>query len=205
MKNKNNNALYASLAVILTAVSFLLAWKLIIPEFQSNKQKVAQLDIDIKYARAKLDSLKLTKSSLFDLGDTVNQILVAMPADKDAPNLITELEAIGNTYSVVIPSIQISDATQASSSEEGAASSSNQVTVSFPAAGKFEDLNKFIATLENDIRFMNINAVSLTSSASEENADAMSLVVTLTAYKHMDTSLSNTSAPVSSNLTTEGR
>lgn len=207
--SSSNSTFYGVFAFLIVAGSFLIAWKFILPNYQENKQKAAQLDVDIKYAKTKLDSLNTTKSSLFDLGDTVNQMLVSMPGDKDAPNLITELEAIGNTYGIVIPSIQISEAESAAATDGigiPITSSNNKVSVSFPASGKFEDIGKFIAALENDIRFMNINSLTLNKQEAKEGetSEIMGLSVSLTAYKYIDTSLSSTmNTSFLSNETTE--
>lgn len=190
---KSNSAFYGAIAFLVVVGCFIFTWKMTIPSYQTNQKEIAQRKVEIDYAKNKLDSLNTTKSNLAELGDIVNKMLVAIPGDKDAPNLITELEAIGKANNVTLPSIQISDgAAGASSGSATASSSSNSISVSFGATGKFEDLSNLIKALENDIRFMNIGAITMNKSESTDktNSDAMSLTIQLTAFKRIDSSLS---------------
>lgn len=190
---KSNSALYGAIAFLIVVGCFVFTWKMTIPSYQTNQKEIAQRKVEIEYAKNKLDSLNTTKSNLAELGDIVNKMLVAIPGDKDAPNLITELEAIGKANNVTLPSIQISDgAAGASSGSATASSSSNSISVSFGATGKFEDLSNLIKALENDIRFMNIGAITMNKSESTDktSSDMMSLTIQLTAFKRIDSSLS---------------
>lgn len=210
MKKANNSSFWGAMAFLITVASFVVAWKFIIPSYQENQQQSAQLDVDIKYAKAKLNSLNTTKASLSKLGDTVNKILVSIPADKDAPNLISELEVIANTYSVTIPTIQISDAASPTDAASGLATTgtNNKVGVAFTVNGSYDNLSQMISALENDIRFMNITSMSLGKVQTKDgsSSDDMTLTVQLSAYKFLDTSLSTASGSnttTSSNQTTE--
>jgi Tfp pilus assembly protein PilO len=108
---------------------------------------------------------------------------VAVPGDKDSPNLITELEAMALKYKIIIPAIQIADGSKAAASATSAteSASANAVSVSIAINGSFENLNAFVASIEKDIRFMNIKSLSITSN--EEDPNKMSLTLQIEAYK----------------------
>ena len=75
--DKNNNKFYGFMILVLVVASFVFCWKSVIPKYQDNKQKTAQLEQDIKTAKIKLESLKTTKSDIDKMGDTVNQMLIS--------------------------------------------------------------------------------------------------------------------------------
>jgi len=191
--HKNNTMLSNGIAFVIVAIAFVVSWKMIIPNYQSNQKQNAQLDLDIQNAKAKLSSLSTTKASLASLGDTFNKMLVAVPADKGVPNLISELEAIAKSNSLSIPSIQIGDSnTAAASTTDGSATvSNNKVNVSFAVEGSYDNLSKMITALESDIRFMNIDSIAFSKVQTESgsSSDKMTLSVQLKAYKFIDDSL----------------
>lgn len=191
MKKKTNSAFYAGITVIIVIASFLYTWKFIIPQFGVNKAKSAALDTEISSASLKLDSLKKAQTSLTQLGDIPTQLSVAVPADKDMPNLITELEAIAAKYKMILPTISVSDGSSsaASTSSLGSATPAsstapaNTVSVSIAVPGSFEAFTGLISDLEKDVRFMNIKSVSISSTTDEKGATIMSLSLQMEAYK----------------------
>ena len=207
---RNNSGFYAMAAVLLTAASFLYAWKFVVPDYQKNLEGIERTNKEIDLAKVKLESLQKTKNSLNQLGDVVDKLFLAVPADKDAPNLITELEAIATKYDTIIPSIEANDSTGLANPSAGntavsPAPSSNAIMVSFSVQGSFENLNKMISTLENDIRFTNIK--SLTFAVTPDNKET-SLAIQMEVYKRGSSSSltsSNLSAatPVTSQTSTK--
>lgn len=199
---RNSSGFYAMAAVLLTAASFLYAWKFVVPDYQKNLAGIERTNKEINLAKVKLESLQKTKTSLNQLGDIVDKLFLAVPADKDAPNLITELEAIAAKYETVIPSIEANDSTGLANPSVGSAAvspapSTNAVLISFSVQGSFENLNKMISTLESDIRFTNIK--SLTFAVTPDNEET-SLAIQMEVYKRGSSSSltsSNSSAAIS--------
>ncbi len=145
--------------VIVVLASFFYSWKVIIPEYQKNKLDLKKLEQEIVSANTKLESLRVAKKDIDDLGPIVNQLFVAMPKDKDEPNVISEIEAIAFVNNLIVPGIQLS--------EEGSSGGSNSVssiTISFNVDGNFESINKMTKALEDDLKFMNIKNISLSSA-----------------------------------------
>jgi Tfp pilus assembly protein PilO len=186
---KNNSGLMAALTFLIVVASFIFTWRFVIPDYTSKKQAIAQTDLEITNEQAKFDSLNTTKASLNQLGDLVNQMLVAVPSDKDAPNLITELEAIASKHNTTIPSINIVDSASAAGT---ASSSSSPVTISFAVCGAFDDMHTLVSALESDLRFMNIQNITLTQQAAGSAGDTsscsgkLSLSLQLQAFKRIE-------------------
>lgn len=182
--NNNSKGFYATMAVLLTVASFIYAWKFIIPSYQKNLEAIAKTNKEIELAKAKLESLQKTKTSLDQLGDIVDRLFIAVPADKNTPDLITELEAIATKSETIIPSIQIADSSAPTAGAAPVAGAPvalpNAIAVSFSVNGTYENLNKMITALEKDIRFTNIK--SLTFGASDDKK-TISLAVQLEVYK----------------------
>lgn len=159
MQRSNSSFYVISMIVIFVVASFFYSWKVIIPEYQKNKTELKKLDQEIVSANAKLESLRVAKKDIDELGPIFDQLFVAMPKDKDESNVISEIEAIAFINNLVVPSIQIAD----SSSAKGSANVS-AITISFNVNGSFESIDKMTKALENDLKFMNITSVSLSLS-----------------------------------------
>jgi Tfp pilus assembly protein PilO len=180
MKEKSQQTIYLNILVaVLTAVVLITAWKVVAPSYSSEKSRKIELENEVALARQRLEWLDSSKAELAANKELLNQLFVAVPEDSDAPNLISELEAIAIKNSLVIPSIGIQDNSQ--ESLETGLSISNTVTISLSVTGNFENINAFINSLEKSVKFMNIQ--SLTYSNSEESGTSISLEVE--AYKQI--------------------
>jgi Tfp pilus assembly protein PilO len=181
---KSNSGFYAAAAVMLAFASLFYSWKFILPEYQKTQTEISQADGEISAAKLKLDSLSTTKNNLDQLGDLVNKLFIAVPEDKDTPNILTEFEAIGVKNKLSIPSIQISDGgtgTNAGATGAVAPTSSvvNPISVSFSVNGSFDQLSQFLTAIEKDIRFSSVK--SLSYALGEEGS--LSLSVQVEVYK----------------------
>lgn len=164
MRKSNNKLLSNAMAVILTAVIFLVSWKMILPSYADNKSKANVLKSEVDEAQNKIASIESAKVDLSGITDTINQLLVAIPEDKDEPNLISELEAIGTKNSIGIPSIEISSGASASATDTSTSlSAGTPVTVSFSVIGSADKISALTESLEKSIKFMNIKTITMTS------------------------------------------
>ncbi|MFA5927228.1 MAG: type 4a pilus biogenesis protein PilO [Patescibacteria group bacterium] len=173
--NRNLKTEYFAFALLLIAGCFIFSWKVLVPQYKTDKSQMLALTSEIESSRDKLDSLKGAQADLEELGDTVDKLLLSVPADTDMPNLITELEALAIKNEASLPSLQISDDTSAGST----------IGIVFNIKGDFEKLSKFISSIENDIRYMNIKTFSVSS-----NDDDLTLSLEVDAYKRTSSSLS---------------
>ncbi|MEK7096362.1 MAG: type 4a pilus biogenesis protein PilO [Patescibacteria group bacterium] len=165
---KNNSTSSVAFAILIIGACFIFSWQMLVPQYKQNKEKLLQLNSEVNAARDKLDSLKAASDSLTELGTLVDQMLVAVPKDADQPNLITELEAIGAKNQVVIPAVSVTDS-----------EIDNSITIGFSINGSFAQISSVIASLEKDIRFMNMQSLSIADGGN----GAMSLSVQIKAYK----------------------
>ena len=195
---KNNSALSAFLCVLIVVASFVFTWKFILPDYTLKQQEITQTNQDISIAQAKYNSLNQTKTSLNQLGDLVNQMLVAVPSDKDTPNLISELEAVAAKNSMTIPSINIAAAPASGSTTTTTTTTlagvPNSEKVSIAVCGSFASVHALISSLETDLRFMDVESVTLTQEAADSGsggdscADQTALSIQLKVYERTSAS-----------------
>lgn len=167
MKDDNSENYLVITALIVVLAAFIFCWKFAVPRYKEHKQQLETAKIELETASKKLEALKNAKTTLSTLGDITDKMLVAIPEDPDIPNLISELEAIAIRNRSYIPSIEVSPADEVNKSIE----------VAFSVTGGFADLHNFISSLEDDVRFINIKNLTVSSSGS-----TMTLSVSLDAY-----------------------
>lgn len=189
---KSNTSFYLTCAVLITLASLFYTWKYIVPKYQKTQSQIVGTDKEISAAKLKLESLDSTKKSLDQLGELVNKLFIAIPEDKDTPNLLAEIEAIANNVKLPspLPSIQISDS--AVSNESGVSGNLNSATAAFTATGTFEQLSTLLAKLENDVRFTNISSINFSKSKEQ----TITLSVQMEVFKRVATVVSTESEAV---------
>ena len=213
MNKSNNGPIFSALLVLIVGGCFVFSWKFILPDYQKNEQSIAQTKEEIKSAKKKLDSLKTTEKDLASLGEIVNQLLVATPSDKDTPNLITELEALAGNCELLLPSIGISDGSSSAAAASGvplqSSSASNAISISISVNGTYEQITKMIDLVEKDLRYMNIQTMSITRDEKDKATNKYSAAFSILTYKRIDVSLSSatpagaTAAPTASDTADE--
>ncbi len=181
---RNSNIYHLLFALVIVIACFYYSYTKLVPKFKEDRANLALIQLELKAINNKKASLQNSQQSISELGNIVDQMLVAVPEDKDAPNLITELEAIAIKYQVQLPTIQILDSAQ--TTIDGTLASDNIIPVTFTASGSFSDIHQFVGAIEKDIRFMNIKNLTLSSVG-----DYVSLNLELDAYKRNNTSLSS--------------
>ncbi|OGD63150.1 hypothetical protein A2215_01670 [Candidatus Berkelbacteria bacterium RIFOXYA2_FULL_43_10] len=180
MKERGQQTIYLNILIaVLTAVVLITTWKVVAPSYSSEKSRKIELENEVALAKQRLLWLDTSKAELVKNKELVDQLFVAVPKDIDAPNSISELEAIAVKNSLAIPSIGIQD--NSGSDTETGLTLSNTVTISLSVTGEFENINSFIASLEKSVKFMNIR--SLTYSNSAESGTSISLEIE--AYKQI--------------------
>lgn len=183
MGNRRNSGVFFNVfAIVLSLASFYVAWKMILPQYVINKNHHSKVEAEVKAAKDKLESLRVAKRSLDNLGTIVDQMFIAIPDQKDDPNIIAELEVIAAKHNTFIPSIQVSDSQNLKS---------NAVTISFSVSGGFADMQAFITSLENNLKFFSIKSLAISSN----NDGLLNLSFQVEAYKQIDSSLTSTMAP----------
>lgn len=187
MKSNNTTSLNI-IAILFIAILLIISWKLILPSYAANSDKLQTLDMEITNAQAKLDSLDEVRNDLSSIDATFEKISVAIPDGADEPNLITELEAIAVKNGIVLPSVSITEESASDSNYDEDASQAQYgvpISISFSVTGSFDSLNQFIVDLEKSIKFLNIT--DLNYAYSEDGNISLSLVIE--AYGQSDQTL----------------
>lgn len=180
MKQKNNKMLSNALAVILTVVVFLVVWKVLLPSYSDNKTKQSKLSSEVSDAQAEILSIENAKSDLSSITNTINQLLVAIPSDRDEPNLISELEAIAAKNTLVLPSIDISkDSGGTGETASAVVTTGIPLSVSFSVTGPFANIGTFTESLEKSIKYMKIKSITM-SYVDPNNISAAYSIETFT-------------------------
>jgi len=165
-QSKSNSQILIAMAVLITAACFWFSWKSIIPQYQTNKATLDTIKQQNVVNDQKVKSYNKAKETLDGAKSTVEDLKVAIPEDKDIPNLISELEKIASAYGTYIPSIQITD------------SGSTTMTVAFSITGSITGMGKFIKDLENDLKVFNLKSITATPAA-----EGMQLSLQIETYK----------------------
>ena len=180
--NKNNtNFFLAVLALVIAVAGIIICRQFLIPSISENLAKISAYNYDIAKVEEKLDSISTAEKSMTKLSDLVNNFLIAVPDSVDAPNLITEIETIAAQNQLALPSLAPPSGINATSdiSVEG-------MEVSMSVTGSFQNINNFISSLENSIRFLKISGLTITSS----NDGSLSASITCEVYKRPKSTLS---------------
>jgi len=175
VNKKDLNLLLPAITAILAVASYFICSDLLMPTIADNTSKITAYDQEIASANTKLDSISAADKSMTELSSVVNNLLIAVPDNVNAPDLITEIEAIASQSQVVLPSLSPPSAAAAGGAS-GVASGKSFLT-SLTVFGSFQNINTFINSLETSIRFSKINNLSL--SASETGLSAS---ITLEVY-----------------------
>lgn len=159
--NKNDRALLMPVIALVVAIfSIILSYQFFLPVIAENQSKIEALESDISSSEAKLASLASANSEISKLSEIVNNLLIAVPADVDSPNLITEIETIAKQKQLALPSIS------PPATVSGADNSDAGLSVSIALSGEYQNTIDFINSLETSIRFSKIVGLSMSSTDS---------------------------------------
>jgi Tfp pilus assembly protein PilO len=160
--NKEDRSLFLPLAALLIAViAFFVSWKLLMPSITDNQAKIAAYNADIALAEAKSQSINDANKRLAAISGLVNQLLIAIPEDVNAPDLIAEIEA-----TAAVNQVDLSSISPPGSSGQGIDNTSSGLSTTITVSGGFANLYNFINSLENSIRFAKITGLSISSGES---------------------------------------
>ncbi|MEI7792052.1 MAG: type 4a pilus biogenesis protein PilO [Candidatus Berkelbacteria bacterium] len=168
MPKFNNERFQAVCAVFIAIAAIVVCWQYALPSYNKNVSDQAKYKADVAAADIKLASVKKNEKVFNDsqTSATINLLNIAIPEDKDLPNLITELEAIATNHGMFIPAPSITDGTD------------NTVMISFGISGTLQELTDFMTTIQKDLRFFNIKSVSMSTSK-----DIVNMSLSIEAYK----------------------
>ena len=168
MLKLNNERFQAICAIFIIIAALVVCWEYSLPAYNKSISDQTRYKADVAAADIKLASVKKNEKVFKDskTQSTIDLLKIAIPEDKDLPNLITELEAIATNHGMFIPATSITDG------------SDNTVAISFGISGTLEELTAFMVTLQKDLRYFNIKSVSMSTSK-----DIINMSLSIEAYK----------------------
>lgn len=168
MNKKGNENFQALCAVIVSIAAIIVAWQVALPTYSRNLTDQKKYTADLTASEKKLTSVSTnaTKLSTTEAQNLVNELKIAIPEDKDMANLITEIEAIAASRGMFIPSPSITDGAD------------DTVSISFGISGSLAEIQKFMETIQSDLRFFNIKSISMSNST-----DVINMSMSIEAYK----------------------
>lgn len=173
------------LVLVLSIAMFFVSYQYLMPSVVENMAKSKALDSDISLAQTKITSISTADKTMTRLTDLINSLFIAVPDSVDTPNLITEIESIATANSVLVSGITppVDSKTTAKTS-----TSTSGLTVNISLTGTFQNIEGFINSLENSIRFSKINSLVITASKDNNLAASLSFEV----YKRASTTTTST-------------
>lgn len=183
--------------VTLTIVVILaLIFWLIKPQISKLRDMNAQVKAkneQLKATQAKLDSMNALQSEIANKKDLVDRLNIVLPLNNpQVADIVLELNTIANATSVDIKSITPMGLTELSPEETGTAENAQSTSESiipsvvpyemtFGLTGTFDNIKKFFASTEKNLKTFRIKSVNITSS-TETNNPELSLEINAETY-----------------------
>ena len=174
MRTKSTETFYIVAYILLVATCAILSWKYFIPKYKADVLKLKLTTAEVLSAQKKLETLERTQTSLADATDDVKQALIAVPSDKDMPNLITEIGAIAKINKTEVPTMQVTDG------------DNHTTLITFAVTGQFADMVNLLTSLESDVKVFNLKSVAMSITSK----GMVQLSVQMNGFKRINTSLS---------------
>jgi len=174
MRKFSNENFQAICAILISIAALIVCWEVALPAYAKNISDRDKYQADFEAAKLKLTSVSTNANKLSASGasEVVDQLKIAIPTDKDLPNLITELEAIAKNEGMFIPAPSIADGAD------------NTVTISFGISGTLEEIESFMTTIQKDLRFFNIKTINMSVAK-----DIINMSLSIEAYKRTSTAV----------------
>lgn len=157
-KKNNSAAIIASISVIgIIAIGYFYIYPNIDGLKQLNTQVEAKISEISKY-QDNISALNILKNQYSQISGQISKLGLAIPADADMPNLLTQVEYMANSSGMKLNSIQ-----------PGKETAKGVVPVTINLKGDFTGLNNFVTMLEKNIRPANIKTINIASVSNEES------------------------------------
>jgi Tfp pilus assembly protein PilO len=157
-KKSNSAAIIASICVIgIIAIGYFYIY----PNVDSLKK--INTDVEAKIAEISkyqdnISALNILKNQYSQISTQLSKLGLAVPADADMPDLLTQVEYMANSSGMKLNSIQ-----------PGKETAKGVVPVTINLKGDFTGLNNFVTMLEKNIRPAGIKTINITSVSGEES------------------------------------
>lgn len=181
--------IFSTFAIKPTAIAIISLNK----EIRSKQETIQKMD-------AKISNLQKTQQLIQQEQDRIKLLDKAIPLKPEAESFIHELAGIATLNNVNIASINIENLTIIGQTQQKKNSSFkvpegiNMITFSSSFSGEFGNLNEFINKLENFIRPLTFEQLSITKS-KEENELNLNITINVPYYQPINNTQSQKTIP----------
>lgn len=155
---------FVPIGIIIIALVAILGVKPLIVSIRKVNAQVSAFSERADSLSTNIAKLKEIQPSLVQYSTTIDDLRMAMPAAQQIPEVLVMVEAIAKNTGLNISGFDI----QPSSGKSG------EVGVNMSASGSYDNLAGFTTKLENNVRPIKINSISVTSAG---NASVISVAV----------------------------
>lgn len=154
-KPKSNNLIGISLVLLVLLIY--LNSQLLVDKVKKSRETVNTLNTEVTMAKDKLAQLSNVQSELPTLKDTIDKANLVITPGRDYASIISSLEAIAAKEGITIGAINPKTVTSPTGVD-------NTVNFTVSASGDFAHLKAFTSDIDNNLRLMKVNAVSMSST-----------------------------------------
>ncbi len=157
------------LIVVLAGLGYYLNMMLI-PDLKMQEALEQQKRVALQAKVQELAAVQVLDSNYSEIESKANLILSALPSDKQIPDILFQLTSIADEYGLVDNSLAVSPTPSGS-----ARSSVQSIDFNLTINGRYDKIIAYLSKIEQSLRLINIDSVSLSGSSS---ADASAVMIT---------------------------
>lgn len=164
-------ALYTAAAIVFFA--------LIIPayrEIQQLRGENKSLDTALANEKQAIEAASRQLSQSQSLGDLQNNLSLALPLEEDVPGIVNQLQGIAFGSGITIDSLSISQLSVKASKNE-VVEPVGTLQVALRLRGNYEAMKTYLASLESNIRVIDVDSLAVGGGASKDSSLSYNLVV----------------------------
>ena len=160
-KSQHGLLLALGILLVLNLLLFVALEQLIVPKVAEQESRFLQRQAEVRQLKRKQGSAAITPEQLYALASQdVARFQQAVPEYQEFTGLIEELLVLSNRARLDITQISYS-------SQELKTSPLLQFSLNFNVAGDYEQIKKFIHSLEQSVRLITIKQISLKNTADD--------------------------------------
>ena len=184
LANRDQGLLIGLMAVVLAVAAWFFWLAPTANAIAQANSQLATLDQQKSTIAARLALLTATNTDLANQPEAVKLLQLAIPATGGVPDLLTSIDAMATASGVSLTSIQPSTASD----------QPTQLALTVNCTGSFTAIQAMVSALEQTIRPLTIQTVSLTSSATAAGSTTITAALSLTTPLATSTTISSPSA-----------
>ena len=163
----NKSYIILLIVLMLGIISWFLLWPAI-QDISKSSQSLNDWQAKLADAQAAKNNLASLQDKYRSLQNKIDQLDQALPAQKDLPGLLVQIDSLAAQSGLVLNSVNFTSLSPASSDngiasvQASSALAMKTMKVSLTLSGNYTGLKNFLVALENNLRLSDVNSTSLT-------------------------------------------